>query len=269
MSEVKMKKVSANFNISTDSDLYRNIIEPKSSARCLSEFVHDLLDIYNSNSDIRNLIDCKIEDKNPLNQLKEQVMRVNREHEKTVMSANILSGFIDFNSAGMFSSDLEMGDSVNSDAMFENDGVLENLKRLLPESVQGEIKENIDKRLSYLESKMETVLKAMATKGNVTVTSSVSKVSQLVNNLETIYDVQHKGVIAEEVSLPLNSVLDAEKESAVTTAITSKSVDVKQTDRDSQKIDIANVTDSEVFEVVEKPKDKPKAFGKLMGGIKS
>lgn len=279
MSEGKMKKVSANFQINTESDLYRNIIEPKSSARCLSEFVHDLLDIYNSNSEIRTLIDAKIEEKNPLNQIKEQVLRVNNEHQKTIMSANILSGFVDFKGSDIFGgSSVDMAnDVVNSAEIFETDGVLENLKMLLPSSVQDEIKASIEKRVFTLEAKVEQILNSIATKGNVPLlqnNTEVSKVSKLVTNLESMYDMD-SGVISEEVSLPnLNEV--GGTVSNTPTLSTVKSVDepvIILGDENTYSTNTVNTNiEKAPMDVVEdKPVEtaKPRAFNKLMGGLKT
>lgn len=273
MSEAKTKKVSANFQINTDSDLYRNIIEPKSSARCLSEFVHDLLDIYNSNSEIRTLIDAKIEEKNPLNQIKEQVLRVNNEHQKTIMSANILSGFVDFKGSDIFgSSNVDMAnDVVNSAEIFEADGVLENLKMLLPSSVQDEIKASIEKRVFTLEAKVEQILSSIATKGNVPLlqNSGASKVSQLVTNLESMYDVD-SGVISEEVSIPQRKEV-VSNQPTVGVSVDEPVIVLGDENTYATTPKNTNNVNSGVVIESEKPVEatKPKAFGKLMGGLKT
>lgn len=274
MSEAKTKKVSANFQINTDSDLYRNIIEPKSSARCLSEFVHDLLDIYNSSSDIRALIDAKIEEKNPLNQIKEQVLRVNNEHQKTIMSANILSGFVDFKGSDIFgASNIDMAnDVVNSAEIFEADGVLENLKMLLPSSVQDEIKASIEKRVFTLEAKVEQILSSIATKGNVPLlqNSGASKVSQLVTNLESMYDVD-SGVISEEVSIPQRKEEIVSNKPAVDVSVDEPVIVLGDENTYATVPKNTNNVNSGVVIESEKPVEptKPKAFGKLMGGLKT
>lgn len=273
MSEAKTKKVSANFQINTDSDLYRNIIEPKSSARCLSEFVHDLLDIYNSSSEIRTLIDAKIEEKNPLNQIKEQVLRVNNEHQKTIMSANILSGFVDFKGSDIFgSSNVDMAnDVVNSAEIFEADGVLENLKMLLPSSVQDEIKASIEKRVFTLEAKVEQILSSIATKGNVPLlqNSGASKVSQLVTNLESMYDVD-SGVISEEVSIPQRKEV-VSNQPTVGVSVDEPVIVLGDENTYATTPKNTNNVNSGVVIESEKPVEatKPKAFGKLMGGLKT
>lgn len=272
MSEIKMKKVSANFQLSTDSDLYKNIIEPKSSARCLSEFVHDLLDIYNSCSEVRELIDLKIDERNPLNMLKEQANRVRLEHEKTMQSASVLASFIDFKGARLFDNDNTANtDNDNNftdiDSIFKHDGILDGLKRLLPSKVQDKIEKSIDERVGILERKLDTVIAQMGIKtpliGNPSTSEVDDKINSLVSNLEAlnpnnidnlvtsanmnIVDSSND-VIAEEVSL-----LNRKEVSTIS---------VEPTVANNPVVEEPNEKPTE-------PKTKPKAFGKLMSNIKS
>lgn len=305
VSEVKTKKVSANFQINTDTDLYRNIIEPKSSARCLSEFVHDLLDIYNSDSQIRDLIDAKIDERNPLNQIKEQVLRVNSEHQKTIMSANILSSLIDFKGSGVFGSGIvgEGEEPINSKDIFEKDGVLEGLRSLLPEPVRQEIRAGIDNRVRALETKVESILKAMSNRGingelPLGIDSGVSKVNQLVSNLESIYSVdsavtnhigvssivsEDSGIISEEVSIPKykqedelvvdkDIIIEKDSTEPVGSGVVLEDLNsVTIPNNASVGTQVNEVKNTDVVEdtTVSKPKARPKSFGKLMSSIKA
>ncbi len=198
---VETKKVSANFNIDTSSDLYTNLIQPKVASRKLSDFVYDILDVYNSNPAIRELIDIELDKRDPLNALKDQVSRVMLEHEKTVLTSRILTGFIEFNSENVINPSEDT--SINIEEVFTKDGVIENMKALLPTSVQEKIDDNILERVKKLEELMRTVISNMEKSGIVTTNNNNNdsvKVSNIVDKLE--------GTIGNPVLEKINGVIE-------------------------------------------------------------
>lgn len=75
-----------------DSELYQELVLPLKNERKLAGFVVDLLEIYYTNSEVRQLVDAEMASPNPLDEVMRQIESIQLEHHKLRMLTSMVSG---------------------------------------------------------------------------------------------------------------------------------------------------------------------------------
>ena len=131
-----------------DSELYQELVLPLKNERKLAGFVVDLLGIYYTNSEVRQLVDAEMASPNPLDEVMRQIESIQLEHHKLRMLTSMVSGKV-----------------KSAHSTVSNQGVDE-----------GVAPEDLTERLGKIESTLPTLI------------SKVAKIPRNTNNTSGIID---------------------------------------------------------------------------------
>lgn len=178
---MSVKRIPTSLKFDEDSEIYEHLILPLKTDKYLSTFLVDLLNVYYEQQDVRKLVDSYLGIHDPMEEIKNQIQRIQLEHQKSRMHIDSLSSTI-HESLGVVQQAMQ-GQTVPKESL---DNVKEENEPVVKDQT------GFNQRLQGLEESMGAILDALQNNSalgeivNPQVAVSESPVEEVIISTPTI-----------------------------------------------------------------------------------